>query len=72
MKRLFVLAAALLISGCAVKTYDQAERDHSENNTNMFRSICLNNVKYWYRTSGHRGFLAVEINPETLKPMNCK
>jgi hypothetical protein len=39
--------------------------------TDMFWDACLGGVEYWVRDSGHNGYMAVRIDPETLSFVRC-
>lgn len=71
MKYLILLISAILLVSCT-KKYDNEYREISEDQTELFKSVCIDNVKYWMRNAGYKGYLAVRIDPKTLKPINCK
>ena len=68
MKTLSILLLALAMSACG-NDYD--ERDYN-NSQSMFTPICLDGVEYWIRGAGHKGYMAVRIDPATLQPKRCK
>lgn len=68
MKKLLVIAVLLVLAGCDNQWSDS---DYSTS-TNLFTSICIDGVEYWIRATGHKGYLAVRIDPNTLMPKRCK
>ena len=52
-----------------------APADYERPDEGYHSAVCLDGVGYWYfkgGTHGGRESLAVRIDPENLKPVNCK
>ena len=71
-KLLYVLPLTLLLSGC----YDSMEnvriKQDPLGNVKSISELCLDNVSYYFYTSGSKGSLSPRISPVTLQPVNCK
>lgn len=70
MKKIaLLLAVSLMFVGCGKSDNRIAAAD--EFSEADFQSVCLDGVQYWMRAAARKGYLAVRIDPNTLKPVNC-
>jgi hypothetical protein len=73
MKLIVLMIAVLLaagLSGCkqAINQFDAADYRVSET---LFSTICLDGVEYWIRGASSKSYMAVRIDPASLKPKIC-
>lgn len=70
---LAMAVAAVAVAGCDIAAknnlYSAADYAKSESH---FTTVCLDGVEYWIRAAGHRGYLAVRMDPATLTPRHCR
>ncbi len=69
MKYLTFAIMTLLLSGCGMKMDNVVDDNHYT--VSDFSTVCLDGTAYWVRAAGHRGFMAVRIDPQTREPMRC-
>ena len=63
---LIIMVAVFAISGC--QQYSDNIHDTTTQGSGAYKKICIDNVYYLHGTKR----LAVYIDSETLKPINCK
>lgn len=64
MKYVMILSALVALSACVV--------EEGDNVTENFTSVCIDNVQYWHRAIGHKGYITPRIDPVTLSFVNCE
>jgi hypothetical protein len=67
MKYVLVMAVALTLAACKEDERPTVESDSGRN----YRVECVGGVEYWVRHSGHNGYMAVRVDPETLSFVRC-
>ena len=61
-----IVIAALTLSACK----DERPTVESDSGRN-YRVECVGGVEYWFRYSGHNGYMAVRVDPETMSFVRC-
>jgi translation initiation factor IF-1 len=67
MKYILIVAALITLAACKEDERTAVESDSGRN----YRVECLDGVEYWVRYSGHNGYMAVRVDPETMSFVRC-
>jgi len=68
MKYVMIVIAALTLAAC--KKEDERPTVESDSGRN-YRVECVGGIEYWVRYSGHNGYMAVRVDPETMSFVRC-
>lgn len=67
---LLSMALVAALAGCNVKLDNSIEP--TDYVVADFAVVCLDGTEYWVRKAYSTGFMAVKIDPKTLKPSSCE
>jgi hypothetical protein len=67
MKYVLIMTAILALAACK----DERPTTESESGLN-YKAECIDGVEYWVRSTGHRGYMSVRVDPKTLSFVRCE
>jgi hypothetical protein len=68
--KFFTILMLLLLTACSRENLGISAKSGSLSEAD-FEVQCLNGVQYYVRTVAYKGYMAVKINKDTLKPETC-
>lgn len=68
MKRAIAILAMIALTACV----EEDERPAINSNSDRtYRAECIDGIEYWVRHIGHKGYMAVRVDPDTLSFVRC-
>jgi hypothetical protein len=67
MKYTIAILAVLALTACVEDERPVVKSDSDRN----YRVECVDGIEYWVRHSGHQGYMAVRVDPDTMSFVRC-